>query len=941
MRTLVRVVGIVLAVLLLLILGLMAVLQTEWFKHEAARQLSDQLGREVAFQGSHHIDWSMRPLIRVDDVRLANAPWAEPPNMARAESVAVRIDLWSLAQGQLHFRRIELESPQVHLARAEDGRTNWAFLTEGEPTEETEGTQVPEVDHFIVEDGIITYDDAEHRNSLEFATAARKDTETVQAEVRGTGHVAEIPVGLELSASAPDLTGPMTVEGMLESGEHQADLSGEIATPMELEGLDLALAMTGPDPRPLLEGQSDQALPEIGAYRLSMRLLHENAAWSLRDLNGHIGESQLEGEAEFDPANQDRPFVEVDLAVDELNLDARGVFPDDEGEDEISEIPSAQELRTNLEPLRQFDGDVRLRIGQLQAFEVTSQNLEVNASLRQGVLQVAPLSASLAGGEVTVSSELEVGEESVRGALTAEASPLQLDALVPQSEMLNGVLYGQLRLRLIPEYLLADTTELHFRDDARELAFRYEAGTRQNEQEGLRTQMRVVGVRHGQDFVGDLVIGPLLQLGSDTAVDMSSLYARLHAGEGVIVLRGDLQPLLAQPAFDLAFSVQGSDIEGFGALLGVEVPTIPSYEIHGRMSGEPSNLQVRVLDAQVGESDLVGEIDLRLEEEQPLYARAEFRSDYLNMDDFIQEDAPEGPEPDVRGLLEAVNGEVHFRGRRVDILGIPLEAVLLQTKVDGIRMELQPLELQLGGGDLQFSGYLDGEQPPMRGHLEGEAQQVDLAEILSTIGTQDASGGYLSGALEVDTTGSAPDDWISSAVGELRMLMTGGQVDRLLAELAGEDMAEEIMEFLMPPEAAVLDLDCAHLAVDADAGELIVRNFFVTTPTINVIGDGVIDLQRQTLDLTIGSEAEDPDLLDLLTPVEVTGPWEDPEISVLTAELLARALAALTLGVVLAPGAAAAPAALAPLLAGLGEEATPCHEVVEQATEEMEAVEEE
>lgn len=930
MRVLLWAIGTILAILLLLAVGAMLLVQTEWFKEQVARQLSDEFGRTVTLAGPHAMDWSLQPRFRVRDVRVANADWADAPTMARADAVAVRLDIPSLLRGEVRLPEIEVTSPRVDLERRADGRTNWEFLMddEEEPPAEPATFEGPEVEQLTVADGLIVYRDAEHQVATQLRADLRMDQELVQAELMGDGEVADLPVTLQLSASTPEVGSPLEVEGSLAVDAHHAEVSGVIRDPHELMGLDLRLALEGPDPNELA-AEWGQELPEFGDYHVTMRLTREDATWRLVEIDGQMGDSRLEGTARL--AIDERPDIAVDLAIDSLDLDARGGIPEEtDTNDEPPEPPTPEALRDALEPLRQVDGELRLLIGEIRAFETVGEDLELDATLEQGVLAVDPLSARVAGGELTITTTVDAAGERVEGSLTGTATPLQLGELVPGAGA--GSVHGTVRLELAPEHVLADTTEVHVEDEERALDFRLEADTEWQNGEP-RTEVRVVGDRHGQEFVGDLVAGPLLGL-TAPGDEAPSLFARLHTGNAVLIARGELDRLLAGTVA-AGFSVEGPDVEAFGILLGADLPSIPPYEIHGNVTGGRGSWQIEGVSGQFGDSDLAGDIELLLEPGEPPIVNADLRSDYLKVDDLTVDEADER-EAGLAELLQTLDGEFAFRGSRVDTGLIPIEAVHVEAGLDGTRFELRPLAFQLGGGELSFSGFLDGEQVPMRGYLDGEAIKIDLGEVLPALGIDDESAGIVSGRVDVEVEGHTLTHWIATAAGEIRLLLTGGQVDTLLAELAGEDAAEEMMEFLLPEDAAVLDLECAHVAVNPDRGQLGVENFFVTTPIINVIGEGDIDIRERTFDLEINSESDDPDIADLLTPVMLTGPWEEPEVSVLTADLIARAVAALSLGAILAPGAAAAPGAVAPLLAGLGEERTPCHEVIEHAMEEIE-----
>jgi AsmA family protein len=309
--------------------------------------------------------------------------------------------------------------------------------------------------------------------------------------------------------------------------------------------------------------------------------------------------------------------------------------------------------------------------------------------------------------------------------------------------------------------------------------------------------------------------------------------------------------------------------------------------------------------------------------------RADLVSRLLDLDELMAGGAEER-EGDIADTLRAFDGEFVFHGKRVRARQLPLDELRLHARLRGSDLRLEPLEFRVGGGALRFLGGLNAEEVPLRGELKMTIERIDLHEVLPLFGIEDETGGVLAGKGEVRVTGHTFGDWIHSARGDLRLLMTGGKIDRLLIEIAGEEAAEKIMGFLLPEGEVILDVECAFIDAAAEEGVAKIHGFFFTTPNLNLLGSGEVNLRENTLDLLLDSETEEVRIEELLTPVSITGSFENPEISVLTPDLLARAALA-ALGAILVPGAGGAVAGAAPLLLGLADEETPCHEIVARA----------
>jgi len=170
---------------LLVLLGAVLYLESAWFRGWLESQASEQLGRDVEI-GGHGIDWGLPLTLRLDDVRVANAPWAEAP-MASLDELSVTLDVGALLGGEIVLERLAVVRPEVRLLRREDGTTNIDDLID-EPTEEQEIALWPET--FSIDQGRLVYRDESQRIDLDVAfDTPGESIEHLSVDVRGEGRV--------------------------------------------------------------------------------------------------------------------------------------------------------------------------------------------------------------------------------------------------------------------------------------------------------------------------------------------------------------------------------------------------------------------------------------------------------------------------------------------------------------------------------------------------------------------------------------------------------------------------------------------------------------------------------------------------------------------------------------------------------------------------------
>jgi uncharacterized protein involved in outer membrane biogenesis len=96
--------------------------------------VSEATGREFAIDGAFEPEWGRHLAVTAEDLRLANAEWADEPRMLTVGRLHVVVDLWSLISGPLFIERIEVADLELHLQAREGEPPNWQFVEPpGEP----------------------------------------------------------------------------------------------------------------------------------------------------------------------------------------------------------------------------------------------------------------------------------------------------------------------------------------------------------------------------------------------------------------------------------------------------------------------------------------------------------------------------------------------------------------------------------------------------------------------------------------------------------------------------------------------------------------------------------------------------------------------------------------------------------------------------------------
>ncbi|MGK7296374.1 MAG: AsmA family protein [Candidatus Wenzhouxiangella sp. M2_3B_020] len=222
--------------------------------------------------------------------------------------------------------------------------------------------------------------------------------------------------------------------------ETRIELDGTLLRPLALEGLDLQLALAGPNPQ-RLSRLLGVPLPELPPYDVSGQLGMETNRWSLSDLDGTVGDSDLRGNIAFD-ADASPPALTGELRSDSLDIDDLAGIAGAEpaaGEGETASERQRRQARAERsdrfvlpdDPIigdawREVTADVRYRGNSVRAGDVPLTDLVIDFSLKDGVARFEPVGFGVGDGSVDFTLDLDANHETPEGTLSVEMRAVDL-----------------------------------------------------------------------------------------------------------------------------------------------------------------------------------------------------------------------------------------------------------------------------------------------------------------------------------------------------------------------------------------------------------------------------------------------------------------------------------------------------------------------------------
>lgn len=518
--------GGVLAVLVAVIVVVLLLFQWNWLRQPAIDAASEALGRPVKL-GELKGEWSLQPRFIVQDLHIPNAEWGREPEMLSAERIELVVDLPELLRGRTVLPEIRLVKPKISLERQEDGTNNWTFGAEkaAETAAPDERSEMPLIGLLVIDEGQLIYRDEKLELDIDtkISTAVGEGKEgRGQVELEGRGNMRDEPFTLKVRAGSllalreEDDPYPLTMEIMI--GPTRAQISGTLIDPVKFEGLDLAVELSGPNLGRLTK-VTGVPLPMTPPYDLKGRLQREGDIWSVDNMEGRIGESDLGGDLKLD-LGRERLLIEANLSS--KVLDYRDVGPliglqneeTDKRAQQKQEDPKAKpagqdaaaakqesenktpakraeaeqvrqgapprmlpDVPLAVEQVREVDAKVKFRGARVAAPGVPLKGVELNLDMQNGVLQLKPIKLGVAGGDVVADIRINAREESVSTNYDIRLAGFDLKqalAAAGQAEAGQGQINGRIRLLgigdTIRQSLGSATGDVRFTMDGGELS---------------------------------------------------------------------------------------------------------------------------------------------------------------------------------------------------------------------------------------------------------------------------------------------------------------------------------------------------------------------------------------------------------------------------------------------------------------------------------------
>ncbi len=422
--------GIILLLFIIVIVGGYIFIKTFNFndyKNDVTELVSQKLGRKLVINGNAHIGLSLFPTIIIEDVDLANAPWAQEPMMIKVKHFEIQFALIPLLKKQIEISNINLIKPQINLEVATNGEKNWIFPLSP--------TTTPKLSLNLISEA---YAAEIENNNFSLSNLGVQNIKITDGSVKynDRGKITNIQI-TNLDLSIPNLDKQITmdftatIDNTPITGKATAGSINNFLHQPELYPITLSLKAYGADVS--LDGTISNPTSDI-SYNFNTKIYNpaNNINFPQTTMEAHItgnlktitadisllniNNNLIAGIVEANIASK-KPYIKANLAAPNLDLRTLTInsiqatlIPD-----LISSAQATQLVPATPIPYQSFNivnADIKLTIGKLIINDsLQADNVNMTLQLKDSVLAISPFKMSLGGGNVSGSLAMSAPTE--------------------------------------------------------------------------------------------------------------------------------------------------------------------------------------------------------------------------------------------------------------------------------------------------------------------------------------------------------------------------------------------------------------------------------------------------------------------------------------------------------------------------------------------------
>lgn len=410
MKTLLKIVGVILLLCIALIIAAPFLIPTDTIFNKVSEQVENTTGRTLTIKGDKTLSVFPALKLELNDVHFANMQTGSRKDMASMEQLAVHIPWLSLFGGEFKLDKFVITEPNILLETDKNGKPNWQLFdaVAEQPQEQTQsGGAVKLPENFDIElgevaiyGGTFTYLDGQtgakqQISDLELAILLPSLRKTLEIKGGITYMQERFELDVKLDTPAKAIEGAtFDVTQSVDSRLVDLAFSGSIAQ----QGKDIKgeLALSGDSVKELAAWQGvdlNAKQNAFNAFSVNGKMHLAGETFNLEELIATLDELEIKGKSELNLGNRLAVNADIDLGMLDLNpylpeTVAKQQEPQSEEPSEAQPIVW-DDTKIDFSALNALDANVVIRSSGLKANDITLGENQLTVNLKRAVAKIS------------------------------------------------------------------------------------------------------------------------------------------------------------------------------------------------------------------------------------------------------------------------------------------------------------------------------------------------------------------------------------------------------------------------------------------------------------------------------------------------------------------------------------------------------------------------
>ncbi len=361
----------------------------------------------------------------------------------------------------------------------------------------------------------------------------------------------------------------------------------------------------------------------------------------------------------------------------------------------------------------------------------------------------------------------------------------------------------------------------------------------------------------------------------------------VEAAGGRLAIAGTIARPLEMTGLDLEVSFSGEQLDRIGKIAKINLPAV-GYRLSGKLLGSPQRLALNGLQVSVGKSNLSGDVQVGLAGRRPRIDAA-LSSSLIDLDALLpvteKSERTVGKEKKKRVFddtplrldgFSALDALVRLNAGSIRAGGVVAEGVGLTAELKAGVLAVKPFAAGFSGGRVAGDAVLDTRGGTARLRSAITVEGLDVGRLLKDGGVADEVSGSIDGDLSISATGASVRELMAGLDGRVSVIGGKGRINNTALDILSADVLGTLAPFLGKRDGTAIN--CMVARLDIENGVAAVTAMIFDTETLTIAGSGRIDLGEETLDITLTPRPKKTSLLNLATPILVTGTLAAPSV---------------------------------------------------------------